>query len=446
MGNTNDIMDKLVSLAKRRGYVFPSSEIYGGFGSTWDYGPLGAELIRNVKEAWWRDVVLANDNVVGINSAILMSPEVWKASGHVEHFSDPLVECGNCRRRFRIDDLDKADQCPVCGRSELGEARQFNTMFKTFVGPVEEDAAIAYLRPETAQAIFVNFKNVQQSARTRLPFGIAQIGKAFRNEITTGNFLFRTREFEQMEMEFFVDPGDDQRWFDFWVAERSNWFQRYGIQENHLRLRAHHPEELAHYSKGTSDIEYLFPFGWNEIEGIARRGDFDLSKHQEASGKDLTYFDQVKNEHVLPWVVEPAVGVDRTALAFLAEAYTEEEINSAKGEVESRTVLKLDPRLAPIKVAFFPLIKKKPLQDLAHRLQDETRLEWMTFYDETGAIGRRYRRQDEAGTPYCVTVDFESLDDDSVTVRDRDTLKQDRVAVGELATYLREKLSWQRVS
>ena len=334
----------------------------------------------------------------------------------------------------------------MCGRSELGEARQFNTMFKTFVGPVEEDAAIAYLRPETAQAIFVNFKNVQQSARTRLPFGIAQIGKAFRNEITTGNFLFRTREFEQMEMEFFVDPGDDQRWFDFWVAERSNWFQRYGIQENHLRLRAHHPEELAHYSKGTSDIEYLFPFGWNEIEGIARRGDFDLSKHQEASGKDLTYFDQVKNEHVLPWVVEPAVGVDRTALAFLAEAYTEEEINSAKGEVESRTVLKLDPRLAPIKVAFFPLIKKKPLQDLAHRLQDETRLEWMTFYDETGAIGRRYRRQDEAGTPYCVTVDFESLDDDSVTVRDRDTLKQDRVAVGELATYLREKLSWQRVS
>jgi glycyl-tRNA synthetase len=443
MAKKNDTMEKLVSLAKRRGYVFPSSEIYGGFGSTWDYGPLGTELIRNIKEAWWRDVVLAHDNVVGINASILMSPEIWKASGHLEHFSDPLVECGNCRRRFRPDDLAKPDQCPVCGKKQLGEARQFNTMFKTFVGPVEDEAAVAYLRPETAQAIFVNFKSVQQASRARMPFGIAQIGKAFRNEITTGNFLFRTREFEQMEMEFFVEPGDDERWFDFWVKERVDWFHRYGIPEEKLQLRAHDPEELAHYSLGTTDIEYEFPFGWSEIEGIARRGDYDLRMHQEASGKDLTYFDQAANEHILPWVVEPSAGVDRAALAFLSQAYAEEEIESAKGEMETRVVLKLDPRLAPTKVAFFPLIKKEPLQEMAHRLQDESRFEWTTFYDEAGAIGRRYRRQDEAGTPFCVTVDFDSLEDDAVTVRDRDTLKQDRVAVAELTAYLREKLAWR---
>lgn len=435
-----DSLDKLVSLAKRRGYVFPSSEIYGGFASTWDYGPLGAELIRNIKEAWWRDIVVARDDVVGLNASILMAPQVWEASGHVEHFSDPLVECKECRRRFREDDF-AGNICPKCS-GELGEIRQFNTMFKTFVGPVEQQAATAYLRPETAQSIFVNFRNVQQSARMKLPFGIAQTGKAFRNEITTGNFLFRTREFEQMELEYFVPPHEDEDSFEFWVKRRKAWYEKYGIDAQNLRVREHAAEELAHYSLGTSDIEYCFPFGWSEIEGIARRGSYDLQKHIDAGAKDLTYFDNDSGQHIVPWVVEPSAGVDRAALSFLCEAYCEEKVPNAKGKEETRTVLRLDPRLAPIKVAYFPLVKKPPLQELAHKLQDQARFTWNTFYDETGAIGRRYRRQDEAGTPFCVTVDYESLEDNAVTVRNRDNLEQERVPVPEVIEYLNNQLDW----
>ena len=436
--NTN-FMARLVSLCKRRGYVYPNSEIYGGFGSTWDYGPLGAELIRNIKAAWWRDMVTMRDNVVGLNSAILSHPDVWQASGHIEHFSDPLVDCKRCKHRFRADHID-ANVCPDCG-GELTEIRQFNTMFKTFVGAVENDASTAYLRPETAQAIFVNFRNVQQSSRMKLPFGIAQIGKAFRNEITTGNFLFRTREFEMMELEFFIPPGTDKKWFEYWIAERLSWYQRYGLDPNKLQPRVHKREELAHYSRGTTDIEFDYPFGVAELEGIANRGGYDLGQHQDMSGKDLTYFDDSTGEHILPWVIEPSVGVDRCALAFLANGYREEEVQSAAGKMERRIVLRLDPRLAPIKVAFFPLIKREPLQNLAKDLQNQTRGEWLTDYDESGAIGRRYRRQDEAGTPYCVTVDFESLEDGAVTVRDRDTLMQERIPTNDLIEYLRQKLN-----
>ncbi len=442
MTDYSNSMDKLVSLCKRRGYVYPNSEIYGGFASTWDYGPLGAELLLNIKEAWRRDTIMMRDDVVGLNSAILSHPDVWQASGHLEHFSDPLVDCKQCKRRFRADEI-KADACPECG-GELTAVRQFNTMFKTFVGPVEEDASAAYLRPETAQAIFVNFRNVQLSSRMKLPFGIAQIGKAFRNEITTGNFLFRTREFEIMELEYFISPGEDEKWFEYWISERLAWYERYGLNPKKLHLRSHDKGELAHYSRGTTDIEYEYPFGQAELEGIANRGGFDLGQHQEASGKDLTYFDESSAEHVLPWVVEPSVGVDRCALAFLTDAYHEEEVQSAAGKMESRTVLRLDPRLAPIKVAFFPLIKREPLQKLAKDLQNLARVEWMTSYDEASAIGRRYRRQDEAGTPYCVTVDFDSLEDNAVTVRDRDTLLQDRIPTAELMSYLQEKLAWSR--
>ena len=442
MSDNLNLMDKLVSLCKRRGYVYPNSEIYGGFASTWDYGPLGAELLMNIKQAWWRDTITARDDVVGLNSAILSHPGVWQASGHLEHFSDPLVDCKQCKRRFRADQID-AEACPECG-GELTDVRQFNTMFKTFVGPVEDDASAAYLRPETAQAIFVNFRNVQQSSRMKLPFGIAQIGKAFRNEITTGNFIFRTREFEMMEMEYFIPPGEDKEWFEYWISERLSWYRRYGLNPNKLHLRAHDKAELAHYSRGTTDIEYDYPFGRAELEGVANRGDYDLGRHQEVSGRDLTYFDNSTGQHVLPWVVEPSVGVDRCALAFLTDAYHEEDVPSASGKMQRRTVLRLDPRLAPVKVAFFPLIKREPLQAMARELQNLARVEWLTYYDETGAIGRRYRRQDEAGTPYCVTVDFDSLEDGAVTVRDRDTLAQDRIPNAELMSYLKEKLAWSQ--
>ena len=434
-------MDALVALAKRRGIVFPSSEIYGGFESTWDYGPLGAELVRNVKEAWWREVVIARPDVVGLNAAVLMSPQVWQASGHLDNFSDPLVECRNCNARLREDHLvDGA--CSNCG-GPVSEARNFNTMFKTFVGPLEDDAAVAYLRPETAQSIFVNFRNVTATSRLRLPFGIAQIGKAFRNEITTGNFIFRTREFEQMELEFFCHPGEDEHWFDYWVDRRRRWYHDLGIAPADLRVRRHDDDELSHYSHGTSDLEFRFPFGWDELEGIARRSDFDLAAHQRASRTKLTVFDEARGEHVTPWVVEPSAGVDRCVLAFLAAAYREDEVPNAKGGTDRRTLLALDPRLAPYKAAVLPLIKREPLQKMAADICDRLRYQWAIYYDESGAVGRRYRRQDEIGTPYCVTVDFDSLDDGCVTVRDRDTLNQDRIPAAEVYSYLAERLAWR---
>lgn len=425
-------MDTLVSLAKRRGFVFPSSEIYGGFGSTWDYGPLGVELKRNIKNLWWRDMVQRRDDIVGLDSAILMSPLVWQASGHLTEFTDPLVDCKVCHHRFRADQIE-GDRCPDCG-GELTEVRKFNLMFKTFVGPVEEDAAVAYLRPETAQGIFVNFFNVQSSMRRKLPFGIAQQGKAFRNEITPGNFIFRTREFEQMEMEYFVRPGHDEEWHKKWIDTRYQWYLKYGINADNLRLRAHEKEELAHYSKGTTDVEYMFPWGWGELEGIANRGDYDLTKHSQSSNKDLTYFDEETNEHITPYVIEPAAGVDRTALVFLLDAYREEPDKD-----ETRVVLRFHPEVAPIKVAVLPLSKK--LADEAKKVFATVWLEYMSQYDDTGSIGKRYRRQDEIGTPLCVTVDFETLNDHAVTIRDRDTMEQIRVPVDELLPTLKERLN-----
>lgn len=424
-------MDTIVSLAKRRGFVFPSSEIYGGFGSTWDYGPLGVELKRNIKNLWWRDMVQLRDDIVGLDSAILMSPLVWQASGHLTEFTDPLVDCKSCKHRFRADQIE-GDKCPDCD-GELTEVRRFNLMFKTFVGPVEDDASVAYLRPETAQGIFVNFFNVQQSMRRKLPFGIAQQGKAFRNEITPGNFIFRTREFEQMEMEFFVRPGTDEEWHKKWIEIRHNWFLKYGVAAERLRLRVHEKEELAHYSKGTTDIEYKFPWGWGELEGIANRGDFDLRRHSESSNKDLTYFDDETNEHITPYVIEPAVGPDRIALAMLLDAYAEEPDKD-----ETRVVLRFHPEIAPIKVAVLPLSKK--LADEAHRVHEVVRPHLMSQYDDTGSIGKRYRRQDEIGTPLCVTVDFDTLEDRAVTIRDRDSMEQVRTPIDELVPKLRELL------
>jgi glycyl-tRNA synthetase len=424
-------MDTIVSLAKRRGFVFPSSEIYGGFSSTWDYGPLGVEMKRNVKNLWWRDMVQLRDDIVGLDSAILMSPLIWQASGHLTEFADPLVDCKVCRHRFRADDVE-GDKCPDCG-GQLTEVRKFNLMFKTFVGPVEEDAAVAYLRPETAQGIFVNFFNVQQSMRRKLPFGIAQQGKAFRNEITPGNFIFRTREFEQMEMEYFVRPGSEEEWYRHWIDTRYNWFLKYGVKPDSLRLREHEKEELAHYSNGTTDIEYNFPWGWGELEGIASRTDYDLSRHSAASNKDLTYFDEETGEHITPYVIEPAVGVDRSLLVFLLDAYDEEPDKD-----ETRVVLRLHPEIAPIKVAVLPLSKK--LADEAKKVHALVCPHFMSQYDDTGSIGKRYRRQDEIGTPLCVTIDFETLNDHAVTIRDRDSMGQVRVPVEELVPKLRDML------
>ena len=419
-------METLTSLAKRKGFVYPSSDIYGGFGSTWDYGPLGTELLRNIKDAWWRKTVLVRNDVVGLNASILMHPRVWEVSGHVDNFQDPLVECPTCRRRYRQDDVSDM-RCPH-DEDLLTDPRMFNTMFKTYVGPVEDDAAVAYLRPETAQSTYVNFKNVLDSSRVRIPFGIAQIGKSFRNEITTGNFIFRTREFEQMELQYFVAPGVDDEAHERWVETRFAWWKDLGIDTKRLRLRTHHADELAHYAKATTDIEYEFPFGWGEIEGVANRTDFDLRRHSEASGTDLTYFDEATKSHIVPFVIEPAAGVDRAALAFLANAYTQESV-----EGKLRIVLKLHPSLAPFKISVFPLARNKaPLVDLATRISDDLRSRWPVFYDETGSIGRRYARQDEAGTPFAVTVDYESLDNRSVTVRERDTREQQRIAIDEL--------------
>ena len=439
MAEPQDVMDKLVSLAKRRGFIFQSSEIYGGTGSVWDYGPLGVELKRNVKEAWWTSMVHMRDDVEGLDASILMHPRVWEASGHVAGFSDPLIECKSCKRRFRADLPEvQARQCPVCGTKDaFGEARQFNLMFKTFMGPVEDTSAVIYLRPETAQGSYVNFLNIQTSARQKVPFGIAQMGKAFRNEITPGNFIFRTREFEQMELQFFVKPGSDDEWFEYWKAARMEWHLANGIRKEKLRFHEHGPDELAHYAKKAFDVEYEYPFGWKEFEGIHNRTDFDLSRHQEFSGKRLEYIDALTNERYIPYVVETAVGVDRTVLVALIDGYREEQI-----EGDLRVVLGLHPKLAPIKVAVFPLIKKEGLPERANKLYAALRKAAMpSFYDDAGAIGRRYRRQDEAGTPWCVTLDGQTNEDGTVTIRDRDSLVQVRVAEDRVLDWVRERLS-----
>ena len=435
-------LEQIMSLCKRRGLIFQSSEIYGGLGSTWDYGPLGVELKRNLKEAWWRTMVWSRDDVVGLDAAVLMHPDVWRASGHVQSFADPLVECRECHQRWREDQLDER-ACPDCG-GELTPARMFNLMFRTNMGPVEEEAASVYLRPETAQGIFVNFPNVLTSTRKRLPFGIAQMGKAFRNEITTGNFIFRTREFEMMEMEFFVRPGEDEEWHRRWIDEALSWYIDLGVDRSRLRVREHDTDELSHYSKATSDIEYRFPWGWGEVVGVANRTDYDLRAHTAASGQEISYFDNDTGQHIVPYVVEPAFGVDRAVMTFLTDAYTESEAPTASGGVERRVLLKLHPKLAPVKVAILPLSRNERLTPLARRVFDTVRrsggIDGVVQFDDTQSIGRRYRRQDEVGTPLCVTVDFDSLEDDAVTVRDRDTMRQDRVLIRELVDDLRRRL------
>jgi glycyl-tRNA synthetase len=430
-----DAMDALISLCKRRGIAFPSSEIYGGLRSSWDYGPLGVELRRNIRKAWWRSMVQLRDDVVGLEAALLMSPRVWEASGHVTGFSDPLIECLNCHRRYREDHLDER-VCPECGGTEFSEPKQFNLMFKTHMGPVEDDASVVYLPPETAQGQFVDFATVQQTSRKKLPFGIAQARKSFRNEITPGNFIFRTREFEQMEMEFFVKPGTDGEWFETWLAERMQWCLDLGLSKDKLRLRAHEPDELAHYARSATDIEYEFPFGWNELEGIHNRTDFDLKRHAETSGQDLTYFDPETEERSYPYVVETAIGLDRLMLAFLVDSYRVEEAPTASGDLEKRTLLALSTELAPMKVAVLPLSRKETLVPEARRVFDLVKGRWMCDYDDAGSIGRRYRRQDEVGTPFCVTVDFDSLEDRQVTVRDRDSMEQQRIPIAKLADHL----------
>ena len=441
--NTSSVdLDALASLAKRRGFIFQSSEIYGGMASTWDYGPLGVELKRNIKDVWWRKFVWERDDMVGLDSSILMNPEVWRASGHVDSFTDPLVDCRECRQRWREDQLEET-KCPACG-GELTEARNFNLMFKTFVGPVEDDASVAFLRPETAQGIFVNFENVLNSSRKRLPFGIAQIGKAFRNEITTGGFIFRTREFEMMEIEYFVEPGTDEQVHEQWIEDCLAWYTDLGVSKDRLRVRPHDADELSHYSKATYDIEYLFPWGWGEIQGIANRTDFDLKAHSERSGHSLTYFDQAENRRFTPYVVEPAAGVDRAVMTFLVDAYTEEEAPTASGGTQKRVVLKLHPAIAPVKVSVLPLSRNERLVPLAREVYDMVRrsgaVDGFVQYDDAQSIGRRYRRQDEIGTPLCITVDFDSLDDNAVTIRDRDTMEQARIPIASLEAELGARL------
>ena len=436
-------METIVNLCKRRGIVFPSSEIYGGLRSAWDWGPLGVELKRNVKNEWWRSMVHGRDDVVGLESSILMSPKVWEASGHVATFTDPLVECTNCHHRFRADHINLEKSCPDCGQGPAWtDPKNFNLMFKTHMGPVEDSSHVAYLRPETAQGMFVDFLGVQTTSRKKIPFGIAQQGKSFRNEITPGNFVFRTREFEQMEMEFFVKPGTDDEWQDYWLDQRMNWFKDLGIRPDKIRLREHEADELSHYAKRTYDIEYDFPgMGWSELEGIANRTDFDLKAHAEASGQDLSYFEAETEERYVPYVIEPAVGVERATLAFLIDAYREDEAPSVKGGTEKRTVLKLDKRLAPTKVAVLPLSKHADLTPVASELAQTVRQRFVTDYDVSGAIGRRYRRQDEVGTPYCVTVDFDTLEDNQVTVRERDSMEQERLPIDELLEYLGKRFA-----
>jgi len=435
-------MDKIVSLSKRRGFIFPSSEIYGGIGSSYDYGHYGVLLKNNVKAEWWRSLLRERDDVVALDSAIIQHPRTWEASGHIAGFTDPLVDCRTCKRRYRADKLEDG-QCgekpskrpgegPNC---DLTEARNFNLMFQTTVGPVQDEGSTVFLRPETAQGIFLNFKHYLQFARKKPPFGIAQVGKSFRNEITPGNFVFRMREFEQMEMEFFVPPAEADKWYDFWKQARFDWYVKLGIRPDHLRLRPHDADELSHYSSATSDVEYLYPIGWQELEGIANRGDFDLSQHAEYSRQNLEYVDTASGERYLPYVIEPAAGADRATLAFLCDAYDEDEI-----EGETRTVLRLHPALAPVKAAVLPLVKKDGQPEVAREIVAALRERLQVEYDEGGAIGRRYRRQDEIGTPWSITVDHQSLDDRTVTVRDRDSLQQDRVAVDALADELERRL------
>ena len=431
-------LDQIVNLAKRRGFVFPSAEIYGGFRSTYDYGPLGSLMLRNVKNAWLRAMVQQRDDVVLIDAAILGPPAVWEASGHLKNFTDPLVDCTNCKQRFREDKLDDPHTCPHCGaKDSFTAARQFNLMFKTQAGPVADAGADAYLRPETAQGMFINFANVLQSSRKRPPFGIAQVGKSFRNEITPQNWIFRTREFEQMELQFFVPPAESAKWYQYWLDERIRWYTDLGIPASLLRLREHGADELSHYSAGTSDVEFAFPWGFDELEGIAQRTDFDLKAHAAASGEKLDYFDPASGERYVPYVIEPAAGATRTMAAFLLAAYDEDEING-----EPRTVLRLHPRLSPYQVAVLPLSKKDTLTPTAHDVRRRLSDRYMVDYDETQAIGRRYRRQDEIGTPLCVTVDFDSLDDRAVTIRDRDTTEQQRVAIDEVVTAVAERLGF----
>ncbi len=480
-------LEKIVSLAKRRGYVFQSSEIYGGLNGCWDYGPLGVELLRNIKDEWWKSMTL-RDNIEGVDASILMHPRVWEASGHVENFTDPMVDCKQCKARYRIDvllddlslkkkkellrELDpqrfagqqkdefieaefakiaesdsKAAElvpmipCPACGnKGTFTEARKFNLMFKTFVGPVEDSSAVVFLRPETAQGIFVNFENVLAASRQKLPFGIAQIGKAFRNEINTKNFLFRTREFEQMEMQFFVKPGSDDEWFEYWRGERMNWYVNLGMGKDQLRWHRHPKEKLAHYAKDAYDIEFMFPFGWGEIEGVHNRTNFDLSRHEEYSGKSMKYFDEESKEKYTPFVIETSSGASRSFMAFLTGSYHEESAPTADGKSETRAVMKLHPRLAPIKAAVLPLVNRDGMQEIAHKIEDDLRFRFRVFYDDSGAVGRRYRRQDEVGTPFCVTVDSQTLQDQTVTVRERDSMRQERVASSNVASYLADKL------
>ena len=457
-------MEKIVAFCKRRGFVYQSSEIYGGLRSSYDYGPLGVEMKRNIKEEWWRSLVHTRDDVVGLDAAIIMHPKVWEASGHTATFNDMLVESRTSKRRYRADHLiedatgidaegmgpeeltriiqeDDRVKDPVDGGRDFAPVRPFNLMFETYMGPVKSDENLAYLRPETAQGIFVNFKNVTQTSRVKVPFGIAQQGKSFRNEITPGNFIFRTREFEQMEMEFFVEPGTDEEWHEYWIEERWNWYLNLGIREENLRRYEHPKEKLSHYSKRTVDIEYNYPFaGWSELEGVANRTDYDLRQHAEHSGENLEYIDQATNKRYYPYVIEPAVGPDRIMLAFLMDAYTEEEVNG-----EERTVLKLHPRIAPTKAAVFPLSKKEPVSTIARELYDDLKGDYRLFYDDSGSIGRRYRRQDEAGTPFCVTVDFDTLEDRQVTVRDRDTMEQERVPVDAVRERLRARIyGWKQ--
>jgi glycyl-tRNA synthetase len=479
-------MEKIVSLCKRRGFVFQSSEIYGGLNGCWDYGPLGVELLRNVKEQWWRAMTFRED-VEGLDASILMHPKVWEASGHVENFTDPMVDCKQCKSRYRVDilfeemsvkkqkdawrelDVENAPKgqvsdeqvkvqfallvekfpdklltalaCPNCGnKGTFTEARKFNLMFKTFIGPVEEGGAVVYLRPETAQGIFVNFLNVLAASRQKLPFGIAQIGKAFRNEINTKNFLFRTREFEQMEMQFFVKPGTDVDWFNRWKEERLQWFIDLGITQEKLQWHQHPPDKLAHYAKDAYDIEYQFPFGWGEIEGIHNRTDFDLSRHQEYSGKAMQYFDEQTKERFIPFIIETSAGASRSFMAFLVDAYREEEAPTADGKSELRTVMRFHPRLAPIKAAVFPLVNRDGMPEIAKKIEETLRPHLRVFYDDSGAVGRRYRRQDEVGTPFCITVDSQTLQDQTVTVRERDSMQQERISIDTILKYLRDKL------
>ena len=454
-------MDSVISLAKRRGFVYPCGDIYGGTRAAWDYGPLGVELKENIKEAWWNYMVRSREDVVGLDSSVILPPKVWDASGHLKAFTDPLIECLNCHKRLREDDLqeeyaEKHDiakpddvsmddvSCPNCGvKGKWTEPRAFSGLLKTYLGPVDDESGLHFLRPETAQGIFINFANVMTTARKRPPFGIGQIGKSFRNEITPGNFIFRTREFEQMELEFFVEPGTDEEWHQYWIDHRFEWYTDLGIKAENLRLYEHPKEKLSHYSKRTVDIEYAFGFEnskWGELEGIANRTDYDLGVHMDASGQKLDYYDQANDKRWIPYVIEPSAGLTRSLMAFLIEAYTEDEAPNTKGGVDKRTVLRLDPRLSPVKVAVLPLSRKDELPEIAQNIAAELRKYWNVEYDDAGAVGRRYRRQDEIGTPYCVTVDFDSLEDQAVTVRERDTMTQERIGRDNLVAYLRDHL------